>query len=371
MSFGIAVLGATGYIGTPYRSEIRAADGRARIVSLCARRQDRLESAAEIDGAVHFTTDWRESVLHPEVDLVLVLTPDALHFEPVMACVENNKHVFCEKPIGRDVAQAYEMRKAVEQRGLLSYVPFWTRYVPIMRRARDLIRQGELGAVHGVVYRWHNPRPLDMPFTWRDDATQSAAGSVADVGSHAYDTLRFMLGEEATRVLAHTQVMMPPKPDLGQIDLTEAIDWGEENSAAQAKATRTAGVPDYAQLTVEFGNGATGCILLSHAAYIRKGFAPEIEVHGTKASLAVDRIAGEIWIADSPEPARRLEKVKDDPDCNRFQRYVFPALTDEQSNPDHPRMYDGWRVQIFTDAVVASAERGAWVALDEFDAERS
>ena len=370
MSFGIAVLGATGYIGTPYRSEIRGVPDQARIVSLCARRQDRLESAAELDGAVHITNDWQESVLHPDVDLVLVLTPDALHYEPVMMCAEHNKHVFCEKPVGKDVAQAHEMWQAVEQRGLLNFVPFWTRYVPIMRRARDLIAQGELGSVRGVVYRWHNPRPVDMPFTWRDDATQSSAGSVADVGSHAYDTLRFLLGDEAQRVLAHTQVMMPPKPDMGQIDLSEAIAWGEGNSATGATSTRTAGVPDYAQLTVEFGNGAIGCILLSHASYVRKGFAPEIEVHGTKASIAVDRIAGELWFADSPEPARQLEKIEDDGYCNRFARHVFPALTDEKSNPDHPRMRDGWRVQIFTDAVVASAQRGAWVETAEFDAEQ-
>ena len=169
MSFGIAVLGATGYIGTPYRSEIRAAAEQARIVSLCARRQDRLEAAAEIDGAVHFTNDWQESVLHNEVDLVLVLTPDVLHYEPVMMCAEHNKHVFCEKPVGKDVGQAYDMWKAVQQRGLLNFVPFWTRYVPIMRRARDLIAQGTVGSVRGFVYRWHNPRPLDIPFTWRDD----------------------------------------------------------------------------------------------------------------------------------------------------------------------------------------------------------
>jgi predicted dehydrogenase len=369
MSFGIAVLGATGYIGTRYRAEIRAAGQGGPIVSLCARRQDRLAAAAQTDGATHFTQDWQESVLHPDVDLVLVLTPDALHYEPVMMCAEHNKHVFCEKPVGKDVGQAYQMWRAVEDQGLLNFVPFWTRYVPIMRRARDLIRQGKLGTLRAVVYRWHNPRPLDMPFTWRDDANQSSAGSVADVGSHAYDTLRFLLDMDAQRVLAHTRVMMPPKPDLGQLDLSEAITWGEQNAAWEVKSTRTAGVPDYAQLTVEFSNGAAGCILLSHAGYIRKGFAPEVEVHGTTGSLAVDRMANQLWFADSPEPARLLEAIEDDGYCNRFERHVFPALTDEQTHPDHPRMRDGWRVQIFTDAVVASAERKSWVELAEFDAE--
>ena len=77
--------------------------------------------------------------------------------------------------------------------GVGHFVPFWTRYVPVCVKARELVRQGVLGQVRAVVYRWHNARPLEMPITWRDDATLSYAGSVADVGSHAYDTLRWML----------------------------------------------------------------------------------------------------------------------------------------------------------------------------------
>ena len=64
---------------------------------------------------------------------------------------------------------------------------------PLLRpsHAREVLDSGVLGEIRGVVYRWHNPRPMDMPLTWRDDDSLSAAGSIADGGSHAYDTLRW------------------------------------------------------------------------------------------------------------------------------------------------------------------------------------
>jgi predicted dehydrogenase len=74
-----------------------------------------------------------------------------------------------------------------------------------------------------------------MPFTWRDDADLSAAGSIADVGSHAYDTMRWILGQEAVRVLAHAAVISPAKPDLGAVNLDEALRWGEGRTAAEER----------------------------------------------------------------------------------------------------------------------------------------
>ena len=368
MQFRIGIIGATGFIGTPYRREIQASPD-ARIVALCARRRERLETAAKETGARLATHDWREVVDDPHVNLVLVLTPDALHYEPVLAAAEQRKHVFCEKPVGKNVRQAYAMWKAVDDQGLLHYVPFWTRYVPVFRLARQLVAEGRLGAVRSVIYRWHNPRPLAMPFTWRDDAELSSAGSIADVGSHAYDTLRFILGEEAKRVLAHAQTIMPPKPQVGEVDLAEAIAWGHAHAVSESAERRKGTAPDYAQLAVEFTSGAVGGILLSHAGYLRKGFAPELELHGTRGSLSVDRISGELRFADSPDPARSLETVTDDGYCNRFECHVFPALRERAAGAgqEHPGLNDGWRVQIFTDAAIASAQRGTWVELAEFD----
>jgi len=370
MQFRIGIIGATGYIGVPYRKEIRESSHDAKIVALCARRRDRLEAAAAEDGATLVTDDWREVVEHPDVNLVLVLTPDALHYEPVLACAEAGKHVLCEKPVGKDTAQARAMQQAIEEKQLASYVPYWTRYVPVFRRAKELVEEGRLGEVRSVIYRWQNPRPLDMPFTWRDDASLSAAGSIADVGSHAYDTIRFVLGIEAKRVLTHATVIMPPKPDLGEVNLQEALDWANERKKEVSDAQRKGSVPDYAQIGVEFEDETVGSILLTHASYVRKGFAPELELHGTLGSLSVDRIQGKLHFADSPDPARLLETIDDDGFCNRFDTHIFPALSQQiagEGKGEHPDLLDGLRVQTFVDAAFVSSQRGSWVSLAEID----
>ncbi len=371
MKFGVGVLGATGYIGTPYRKEMRACGADARIVALSARRQDLLAAAAQEDGAVAVGDDWRAVVEHPEVDTVLVATPDVLHYEPVLAAARLKKHLICEKPLAQHAAHAREMWNAVREAGVGHFVPFWTRYVPAVIRLQELVRQGTIGDVRGVVLRWHNPRPLAMPFTWRDDATVSSAGSVADVGSHVYDTLRWLLGVEATRVLAHGAVVAPAKPALGEINLEEALRWGQEHpqQAAAQQSTRRGTAFDYACVSFELSGGAVGMMLLSHAPFIAKGIAPEIELHGALGSLAVHRPTSTITIAPLGESPRLLETVPDSGPGNRFAQHVFPALRERAAGQasDHPGMDDGYRVQLFTDAASESAKRGAWVELKEIE----
>jgi len=363
MKFGVGVLGATGFIGTPYREEIRESPQDAKIVALCARRQPLLDEAGKLDGADLVTTDWHQVIEHPDVNLVIVATPDALHFNEVMACVEAGKHIFCEKPIGMNAAEAEKMWQAVEPTGLAHFVPFWTRYVPVFVEAKQCIDAGAIGDVRAMVYRWHNPRPMSMPFTWRDNAELSSAGSIADVGSHAYDTMRWMLAGEANRVLAHAGVITEEKPDLGEVNLGEALAWGGEHVAGDCSQHRKGTAFDYASIAFEFGNGITGTLVLSHSPYIRKGLSPEVEIHGTSGSLAIDRVASQLTLITEENPEPTVISVSNPGFGNRFSQHVFPGLRARLAGEgkEYPGMDDGWRVQRFTDAAARSAREGTWI----------
>eukprot|EP00913_Durusdinium_trenchii_P023429 g22007.t1 len=341
------------------------AAGFAGIVALCARRHDLLLAAQQEDGAELATDDWRQVVEHPDINLVVVATPDARHHEAVMACVEHGKHVVCEKPVGFNVAEAFEMWNAVREAKLAHFVPFWTRYVPVFRRARKLVQEGMLGEVRAAICRWHNPRPAAMPFTWRDDSRHSSAGSIADVGSHAYDTLRWILGENAVRVLAHADVVSPAKPHLGDIHLGEAIAWGGAHDRNDAHEIRKGSAFDYADIAFEMESGSVGSLVLSHAPFLRKGFAPEMELHGTAGSLAVDRNAGTVkLLCENGDTEVLNEPTADQLDC-RFGSFVFPALEAQLAGTDcdFPGLDDGCRAQLFTDAAAESAKQGCWIEL--------
>lgn len=363
MQFRIGVIGATGYIGTPYRKEIRESDEDAKIVALCARRRDLLETAQREDGADLITNDWRQVVEHPDVNLIIIATPDALHYEPAMASAERGLHLLCEKPVGINSQQSRDIWNAYRDKPLAHFVPFWTRYVPVFQRTRKMVQRGDLGEIRAVIYRWHNPRPMAMPFTWRDNAELSSAGSIADVGSHAYDTMRWILGEEATRVLTHANVITDAKPDLGEVNLGEALEWGQAHQVGESDVSKKGNAFDYANVAFEFTNGAVGSLVLSHAPYLRKGFAPELELHGTEASLGVDRISEKLLFAKSGQHPEQIEELPHDGTTNRFATHVFPAIRAKlaDGSREHPNLEDGYRVQLFTDAASASAKAGQWM----------
>lgn len=361
--FKVGVLGATGFIGSPYRAEIRECE-EASIVALCARRENLLQSAAEEDGASLATTNWREVVEHPEVNFVIVGTPDALHHEAVLACAAAGKHLLCEKPVGMNASEAQEMWELYRDAspGLGHFVPFWTRMVDVFQIARDIVAAGELGDIVSTVFRWQNPRPADMPLTWRDNPELSSAGTIADVGSHAYDVVRWIIGAEAESVLAHGETITPSKPDLGEINLGEAIDYG--NDPTGSEKARKGGTVDYASLSCRYTSGAVGTYLLSHATFLRKHLAPELELHGTKASLSIDRWSGDVILVTPDQEKKVIQNAADQGFGNRFGKWVFPALAlflrGEAGRSDHPDLEDGWIAQKFTDAALAAVKSGHW-----------
>jgi predicted dehydrogenase len=339
------------------------------MVALCARRRDLLEAAAREDQAELATDNWREVVEHPGVNYVVVGTPDALHHEAVMAAANAGKHLFCEKPVGMNATESKEMLNAYRERGTLAhFVPFWTRWSPVFVKTKELVNSGVLGEIKAVIYRWHNPRPADMALTWRDDPKLSSAGTIADVGSHAYDTVRWILGRDAVRVLAHADTLTPAKLDAGEINLTEALELGEKGNTG--RVSRKGGTVDYANISWEFEGGAVGALILSHASYLRRGLVPELEFHGTEASIAVDRFHGKIVMS---HPDNTVEVVETLPSGgfdigNRFKKWAIPALREVMSGKvqedlDVPNLYDGWRVQLFTDAALESSRQGSWVEI--------
>jgi predicted dehydrogenase len=332
-----------------------------------------LEAAAAEDGAEFFTDDWQAAIAHEGVNLALVCTPDALHHEAVIACAGRGLHVVCEKPIGVNAAEAYQMWSAYRDSHLGHFVPLWTRYVDVFRRAKETYASGQLGQVGAFIYRWQNPRPAAIPFTWRDDATLSSAGSIADVGSHAYDAVRWILGDEARRVLTHADVISPAKPELGAINLDEAIAWGHKKTSSDATQSRRGSAYDYASISVEMDSGAVGTMVLSHAPFLRKGVAPELELHGTDASLSIDRISGAVRLFRPGADGATVATLPDEGQGNRFQAYAFPGLRDriEGRSSDHPGLDDGYRIQLFTEAAARSARHGNWVDLSDIEDELS
>ena len=171
-------------------------------------------------------------------------------------------------------------------------------------------------------------------------------------------------------MLAHADTITPARFDIGEVNLTEALEQGEKGISN--RESRRGGTPDYASLAWQFEGGAVGNFVLSHAPYLRRGLVPELELHGSQASIAVDRFHGRVTRS---LPDNTVEVIAEAASGgfdigNRFSQWVMPALREvmggkTQEEVEVPSLMDGWRVQLFTDAVLESSRRGAWVDLAE------
>ena len=121
---------------------------RPRLVAVAGRNETAVGEAAARYGFERATTDWRDVVDDPAVELFDNSGPNALHAEPTIAAAENGKHVICEKPLGRTADEAYEIYARVAAAGVQHMCAFNYRFVPAVRLARQLIEEGELGEIY-------------------------------------------------------------------------------------------------------------------------------------------------------------------------------------------------------------------------------
>lgn len=216
------------------------------------------------------STDWRAAVEDPDIDVVDILVPNALHHDVVMAAVAAGKHVICEKPLTLDAALGAEMAVAAERAGVVNQVGFNWRLTPAIQMAKRLIDEGAIGTIRNVRSFWLGDFFNDpsVPLVWRFKKEQAGSGALGDIGSHAIDFSRFLAGE-IVEVLGVQEryVDLRPLPSgqgVGDVD-----------------------VDDMTAFLVKFESGATGYVEASWAAPGRKSHAG-FEITGSLGTLTFD-----------------------------------------------------------------------------------
>ncbi|MEO0564210.1 MAG: Gfo/Idh/MocA family oxidoreductase, partial [Chloroflexota bacterium] len=108
-----------------------------RLVICSDNVEARAEAAKTSLGFDQATTDWRAVIDHPDVDLISITTPNSLHLEIATAAAAAGKHIMCEKPVGRVPAETAKIAAAAESAGVLTFVGFNYRWVPLVQHARN------------------------------------------------------------------------------------------------------------------------------------------------------------------------------------------------------------------------------------------
>ena len=168
---------------------------RYRLVAACARRREVLEPYAKSAGIPFATTDYRELVRRPEVDVVAVYSPDALHAEHCVAALDAGKHVICTKPMVTSLEQARAAVAAVRRSGRKFLVGQTMRFDRQFAALRKSVEGGELGEIMAAeAFYIHDLRPVYAFTPWRLTMPQDFMyGGV----THPVDILRCFLGDVA------------------------------------------------------------------------------------------------------------------------------------------------------------------------------
>lgn len=157
---------------------------------------ERASVAASSLGFRRSTGDWRKLVTDPAIDVVDICSPNYLHREMALAAIAAGKHVWCEKPLALDVAEAREVADAARNAGVAHLIGFNYSCNPLVRLARDMIAAGELGTITGFSGRYFEDYMADpaVAHSWRCERRLAGAGALADLGSHLIDMAEVLLG---------------------------------------------------------------------------------------------------------------------------------------------------------------------------------
>jgi predicted dehydrogenase len=131
-------------------------------------------------------------------DAVIVCSANKSHVEDVTLAAKAGKAVLCEKPLVTTEQEASEMRRVVSENGILVMTAFPCRYAPAYTRARERVRNGDIGAIKAICATNRGR----CPFDWFVDTAQSGGGAMIDHTVHVADLFRDLLGEEPSSVVA-------------------------------------------------------------------------------------------------------------------------------------------------------------------------
>ncbi len=215
---GVAVIGA-GRIGT-LRARLAAKHPAVRYVAISDADPARAKALAEQSGAQFSSGDNAEIIAHPEVNAVIVSTPEGAHAAPVCQALELGKPVLVEKPIAMTLKDADAILATLKKTGGNLRIGYSRRYKECFLRAKEQMVQGRLGRVVGGLARVYNSRAQAFAILKRDPH----ATPVIDVLTYYVDLMCWFLeGNRPVEVVARGQTGIFKEAGYGAHDVTWAI----------------------------------------------------------------------------------------------------------------------------------------------------
>jgi predicted dehydrogenase len=168
-------------------------------------------------------TDYKEMLdkeaampAEKRLDFITIVTPNFVHFDPAMMALEKGFHVVIEKPITFSLDEAIRLQQKVQETGLqLLLCHTYTGY-PMVKQAKQFLQSGALGKIRKVFVEYPQgwlstflEKTGQAQAAWRTDPKRSgAAGSMGDIGTHAFNLAEYVTGLEVTHICAELNIVV-------------------------------------------------------------------------------------------------------------------------------------------------------------------
>jgi predicted dehydrogenase len=287
------------------------------VVAVCSATEKNARAFADKHRISRWFTDYRTMYELPDLDLVVLGLPNDLHCDAAVAAAAAGKHVVCEKPLCLNLAEADRMieacRKAKVKLMYAEELCFTPKYV----RLKQLIDEGALGAIHMVKQLEKHDGPHAG---WFWDVKRSGGGVVMDMGCHAIEFFRWLLGgnkggkASVKSVYADMGTYVHSDKTLGDDCSTLILKMdGDVTAIAEESWDKPGGMDDRAEVYGSEGV-AFADLLRGNAihAYSKKGYGYAVEKAGSTAGWSFP-IYEEAWNYGFPqEMAHFVDCVRHD-----------------------------------------------------------
>jgi myo-inositol 2-dehydrogenase/D-chiro-inositol 1-dehydrogenase/scyllo-inositol 2-dehydrogenase (NAD+) len=237
---------------------------RGKPVALVDPNTEALHATGEKFGIEARFASLEEALEKADFDAVVITTPTFTHRALSVTAMNAGKHVLCEKPMALNLDECDDMIEASRRRGTILQIGFMRRFDPEFAAAAERIQAGEIGRPMLVKSLTHGP---GLPPPWARDLVTSN-GSLAEVNSHDWDTVRWLMGENIQRVYAEVA-----------------------NFKGEARGVDTPHFYDNAIVNIRFESGGLGSI--SGICPCDYGYDARVEIVGENGVMQIGELKGQ------------------------------------------------------------------------------
>ena len=307
----------------------------------------RAQALADLYGGSVYA-DVDAMLADPEIDAVSVCMANAFHAEISIKALKAGKHVLCEKPMAVTMEQCQAMVDAARESGKRLMIGHNQRLAPAHKKAKELLTSGALGRVitfqstfgHKGPEMWSMDKSAN---TWFFKKASASFGSMADLGIHKIDLMRYLIGSEITSVYSSMKVLDKKFPDGTPIEV-------DDNSVE----------------ILNFADGAMGTVTTSWTHYGEECNASVLYCEKGIMKLYADpRYSLKVVNADGTRVLYALDRLQTNDDAQQASSGVIDEFVSaiEENRPSVLDAADVIRSMRAVFACLRSAEEGRLIAL--------